>query len=78
MDRLHELEYLIVHRGGRGQTFLYEYDGNLAGSEAQLAGAKRGQNGGLAATERVNGMPMNTGANGLSVQNRENGIYREA
>jgi DNA primase catalytic core len=29
LDRLTELEYLIVHRGGRGQTFVYElvYDG---------------------------------------------------
>jgi hypothetical protein len=78
MDRLQEMEYLIVHRGGRGQTFLYEYDGNLAGSDGQLARVKRPQNGGVAAPARANGMPMNTGANGIFVQNRENGIYREA
>ncbi|MBV9083704.1 MAG: toprim domain-containing protein [Acidobacteriaceae bacterium] len=78
MDRLHELEYLVAHRGGRGQTFLYEYDGNLAGSERQLAGAKRGQNAGLSAPARSNGMPVHTGANGVFTHNRENGIYREA
>jgi hypothetical protein len=29
MQRLEELEYLVVHRGGRGQSFVYElvYDG---------------------------------------------------
>jgi DNA primase len=77
MDRLHELEYLIVHRGGRGQTFLYEYDGDLAGSEGQLAGAKRPQNGGLTAPERAAPMPVNTGANGLYAHNQENGMYTE-
>jgi len=77
IDRLVEMEYLLVHRGGRGQSFVYEllydgppeattphlsglidvaalgahaaraahaYDPNLAGSESQLAGSKRGQN----------------------------------
>ncbi len=77
LDRLHELEYLIVHRGGRGQTFLYEYDGNLAGSEVGLAGAKRPQNGGLAVTARVAQMPMNTGANGIYSHHGENGTYTE-
>jgi DNA primase len=77
MDRLHEMEYLIVHRGGRGQTFLYEYDGNLAAPEGQLAGSKRGQDGGVAASARVSGMPVNTGANGLYTHNHENGIYTE-
>ena len=42
LDRLQEMEYLIVHRGGRGQTFLYEYDVNLAG---QTGSSWRGQNG---------------------------------
>jgi DNA primase len=78
IDRLHELEYLIVHRGGRGQTFLYEYDGNLAGSEGQFAETKRPQNGGLAVPVRTAQTPMNTGANGLYQHTRENGIYREA
>ena len=33
LKRLEELEYLLVHRGGRGQSFVYEllYDGNANG-----------------------------------------------
>ena len=32
LHRLEELEYLLVHRGGRGQSFVYEllYDGATA------------------------------------------------
>lgn len=77
LDRLQELEYLIVHRGGRGQTFLYEYDGNMAGSEAELAGAKRPQNGRLAVASRVAQMPVNTDVNGLYSHNGKNGTYTE-
>jgi len=74
IERLVEMEYLLVHRGGRGQSFVYEllwdgpadattphlaglidaealgtpaahaYGPNLAGSDGQLAGSKRGQN----------------------------------
>jgi hypothetical protein len=67
MDRLQEMEYLLAHRGGRGQSFVYEllyergenpskpqipglinvYDLNLTDSGGQLAGSKRGQNGGV-------------------------------
>lgn len=80
-SRLEELEYLLVHRGGRGQSFVYEllydgqgkdgkpflcglieveklrethnYDLNLAGVNAELAGSNRGQNGGVAGGWRV-------------------------
>ncbi|MCP4942897.1 MAG: DNA primase, partial [Planctomycetaceae bacterium] len=40
MDRLTELEYLIPHRGGRGQTFVYEllYDGKTEKECAHLNG----------------------------------------
>jgi DNA primase catalytic core len=40
MDRLTEMEYLIAHRGGRGQTFLYEllYDGKEKDDKAHLNG----------------------------------------
>ena len=31
LDRLPDMAYLIANRGGRVQTFLYEYDPNLAG-----------------------------------------------
>jgi DNA primase len=65
LDRLAEMEYLIVHQGGRGQSFVYEYDGRLAGSEDQLAGAKRPQNGGLAATSRGSETRMNAAPNGV-------------
>ena len=82
LDRLVEMEYVIVHHGGRGQTFVYElretggncgYDANLAGPEAHLAGSKRPQNGGLAATWRGDETRMNTGANAVFVAKRENG-----
>ena len=66
LDRLQEMEYLMVHHGGRGQTFLYEYDANLAGLEGRLAGAKRGQNGGIAEGSRVAGTPVNIVPNGVS------------
>jgi DNA primase len=72
LDRLQEMEYLTVHRGGRGQTFLYEYDGNLAAPESPLAGSKRPQNGRVAAPGRINGTLINTGANGLYGQRHEN------
>ena len=95
-SRLEELEYLLIHRGGRGQSFVYEllydgqgqdgkpflcglidveqlrgalseppavaggsklnrsnYDANLAGVNAELAGSNRGQNGGVAGGCRV-------------------------
>ena len=65
LDRLAEMEYLIVHQGGRGQSFVYEYDGRLAGSEDQLAGSKRPQNGGVAAPWRGNETRMNTAPNGV-------------
>jgi DNA primase len=70
LDRLQEMEYLIVHRGGRGQTFLYEYDTKLydfglAGSEGHLAGSKRPQNGGVAGGLRPAETRMNTVVNGV-------------
>lgn len=40
MDRLVDLEYLIAHRGGRGQTFVYEllYDNDGQDKDAHLNG----------------------------------------
>ena len=75
LDRLQEMEYLIVHRGGRGQTFLYEYDVNLAGSEDQLAGPKRPQNGGDGGGWRPTETRMNTAPNGVFHWKREKRIY---
>ena len=56
------MEYLIVHRGGRGQTFLYEYDANWRGRKAELAGSSRPQVGGLAEGWRPAETRMNIGA----------------
>ena len=63
LHRLEELEYLIVHRGGRGQTFVYEL--NWSGSEAEKSGASRPQVGGMSATGRPTEIRMNTGVNGV-------------
>ena len=40
LRRLEDMEYLLVHRGGRGQSFVYEllYDGKGQGGEAFLMG----------------------------------------
>ena len=89
MDRLQEMEYLLAHRGGRGQSFVYElllehrenpvnpqaprpqipglinvYDLNLTDSEGQLAGSKRGQNGGV---DGVGGRSDETRMNGFII-----------
>ena len=94
MDRLQEMEYLLAHRGGRGQSFVYElvfergdnsskpqipglidvYDSNLTDPEGQLAGSKRGQNGGVTEGWRGAETSMDTGANGVFAQNPENSI----
>ena len=63
LHRLEELEYLIVHRGGRGQTFVYEL--NWSGPEEEKSGASRPQAGGMSATGRPTETRMNTGVNGV-------------
>ena len=78
LDRLHEMEYLIVHRGGRGQTFLYEYDVNLAGQKEELAGSKRPQNGDMAETSRPTETRMNIAPNGVFHTDGEKRGYAEA
>ena len=78
LDRLQEMEYLIVHRGGRGQTFLYEYDGNLAGQTEQLAGSKRPQNGGVAGASRPVETSMNIAPNGVFPASAANGMVTGA
>jgi DNA primase len=68
LHRLEELEYLIVHQGGRGQSFVYEmpcrYDGNLSGFRIQWPGASRDHVGPVSAAGRPYETRMNTGANG--------------
>jgi DNA primase len=75
LRRLEELEYLIVHRGGRGQSFVYEL--NWSGFEGEKSGGGRPQVGGMSGGGRVNGVPVNTGANGVYAHNHENGTYTE-
>ncbi len=40
LNRLEDLEYLLIHRGGRGQSFEYEllYDGHNEGDQLYLSG----------------------------------------
>lgn len=75
LHRLEELEYLIVHQGGRGQSFVYEmpcrYDGNPSGFRIQWPGASRDHVGPVSATGRPHETRMNTGANGSYRQDAE-------
>lgn len=98
-DRLVDMEYLLVHRGQRGASFVYEllYNGegeggerflaqlsaadplkntgttaSSRGSELGLAGAKRPQDGAMAAPARAQESvkkPENSGMNGHAVEN---------
>jgi site-specific recombinase XerC len=60
LHRLEELEYLIIHRGGRCQIFVYEL--NWSGPETEKSGPSRPLVGGVSGSGRIVGMPMNTGA----------------
>jgi len=71
LHRLEELEYLIVHRGGRGQTFVYEL--NWSGLEEEKSGGSRPQVGGMSGPGRATEARMNTGANGVFASKHENG-----
>lgn len=46
LSRLEELEYLLIHRGGRGQSFVYEllYDGDLEEQQKHLMGLIQPEN----------------------------------
>lgn len=76
LHRLEELEHLIVHAGGRGQTFVYEL--NRSGLEGEKPGACRPHVGGMSGPGRARETRMNTGANGVFGLNRENRAYTEA
>jgi hypothetical protein len=71
LHRLEELEYLIVHHGGRGQTFVYEL--NWSGLEGEKSGGSRPQVGGMSGPGRATETRMNTGANGVLHEKRRNG-----
>jgi hypothetical protein len=72
LRRLEEMEYLIVRRGGPGQTFVYQlrfdYDDNRAGSESNCAGGARVPRGGAQSEES----PATTRANVTTARDSEN------
>lgn len=63
LHRLEEFEYLAVHHGGRGQSYVYELNWSGSGSEKSAPG--RPQAGGMSGTGRPHETRMNTGANGV-------------
>ena len=71
LHRLEEFEYLTVHTGGRGQSYVYEL--NWSGSSAEKSAPGRGQAGGMSAPGRPSETRMNTAPNGVFVENREIG-----
>jgi len=76
LHRLEELEHLIVHHGGRGQTYVYEL--NWSGPKAEKSGPGRPQVGGMSGAGRVSETPVNTGANGVFHAETENRIVTGA
>jgi DNA primase len=78
MKRLEEMEYLVVRRGGNGQTFVYqlcvdlegigevESDHNRAGLEGDLAGGARVAGGGMAGGAPVDEWPVSMRAGAAS------------
>ncbi len=76
LRRLEEMEYLIVRRGGPGQTFVYQlrfdYDDNRAGSESNCAGGARVPRGGAQSEES----PATTLVNATTARDSED-TYRE-
>lgn len=59
LRRLEDMEYLLIHRGGRGQSFVYEllYDGNGKSGEAFLMGLINPEN--LRYDEKKSGLNQN-------------------
>ena len=76
LRRLEELEYLIVHHGGRGQSYVYEL--NWAGSGEEKPGGSRPQAGGMPGPGRAAETRMNIGANGVFGLETEKRIYTVA
>ncbi|MGA7353772.1 MAG: toprim domain-containing protein, partial [Acidobacteriaceae bacterium] len=86
LRRLEELEYLVVRRGGPGQTFVYQlqteqicqYDGDCAGQEANCAGGNENLAGcarGLRGSVEIEPSPVNMRPGATTARNREN-TYR--
>jgi DNA primase len=71
LHRLEELEHLIVHQGGRGQSFVYEYDGNRSGPEEQKSGSSRPQVGELSVGGRSEGTRIKPASDSVFDGNRK-------
>ena len=79
LHRLEELEYLIVHEGSRGRTFVYELnwsgaEAEKSGAEAEKSGTGRALVGGLSGTGRASETRMNRAPNGVFAENPEKRI----
>jgi DNA primase catalytic core len=81
LGRLEDMEYLLVHRGGRGQSFVYEllpglthgYDEKKSPLEEEKSPLSRPQVAGVSRGGRPNETRMNTGANGIFARKPVNG-----
>jgi DNA primase catalytic core len=75
LHRLEEHEFLIVHRGGRGQNFVYEldnlygYDAEKSGIEVEKSAPGRPQVGGMSGGGRSEQSSMDTGAGDAFYEN---------
>ena len=76
LHRLEELEYLIVHRGGRGQSYVYEL--NWSGSTEEKSGGGRPEVGGMPGAGRGAETLMNIGPNGVFHADSEKRTYTVA
>jgi hypothetical protein len=81
LGRLEDMEYLVVHRGGRGQSFVYEllpapmygYDEKKSPLEEEKSPLSRPQVAGVSLGSRPCETRMNTGANGTFFRKPPNG-----
>jgi DNA primase catalytic core len=81
LGRLEGMEYLLVHRGGRGQSFVYEllpgltdgYDRKKSPLEVEKSPLSRPQVAGVSRGGRPHETRMNTGANGIFTRKPVNG-----
>jgi hypothetical protein len=76
LHRLEELEYLTVHHGGRGQSYVYEL--NWPGSGAEKSAPGRVQAGGVSGAGRPHETPMNTAPNGVLSMEEQKRMVAEA
>jgi hypothetical protein len=86
LGRLEDMEYLVVHRGGRGQSFVYElmpgpmhgYDEKKSPLEEEKSPLSRPQVAGVPRGGRPCETRVNTGANGVFGRKQPNSTTTEA